>query len=39
MKTPLLIISIGIILAVLLAIYWCMDISSKCSREDEEEQK
>lgn len=38
MKTPLLIISIGIILAVLLAIYWCMDIASRIIREEEKKE-
>lgn len=37
MKTLLLILSIAIILVVLLVIYGCLVMSSKCSREEERE--
>ena len=38
MKTLLLILSIAIILVVLLVIYGCVVMSSKCSREEECEE-
>ena len=38
MKTLLLIVSIAIILVVLLAVYGCLVMSSKCSREEEKKR-